>query len=180
MRTSRGKARRLAAVSLLVLAGLSAGCAGTAADLLAYDNIIAAAEQAKVGVKAYDTAVRADTARRQAEMLKALRESILIVVKAPPAASQPAGGAEALADRIVASMQQHLADYTEQERRRGELYAATIDNLDYIVQVSRNGKDFVIYRSDIAEQWKQYLQATARARIKPVTTHSSNAGGGAQ
>ena len=120
-----------------------------------------------------------DAARRQAEMLRALRESILIVAKVPSAASQPDGGADALADRIVASMRQHLANYAEQERRRAELYSATIDNLDYIIQVSQNGKDFVIYRSNIAEQWKQYLQATARARIKPVTTNTSNAGGGA-
>jgi len=164
---------------MLAWLALAAGCVGTAAHLLAYDNIIAAAEQAKVGVQAYDAAVQADTTRRKAEMLKALRESILIVAKAPSAASQPDGGAEALADRIVASMQQHLTNYTEQERRRAELYAATIDNLDYIIQVSQDGKDFVIYRSNIAEQWKQYLQATARARIKPVTTNTSNAGGGA-
>jgi hypothetical protein len=169
----------LVAVSLPLLAGLPAGCAGTAADLLAYDNIIAAAQQAKIGVQAYDTAVLTDTARRQAEMLRALRESILIVAKVPSAASQPDGGADALADRIVASMRQHLANYAEQERRRAELYSATIDNLDYIIQVSQNGKDFVIYRSNIAEQWKQYLQATARARIKPVAINTINAGGGA-
>jgi len=163
---------------MLAWLALAAGCVGTAAHLLAYDNIIAAAEQAKVGVQAYDAAVQADTTRRQAEMLKALRESILIVAKAP-SAGQPDGGAEALADRIVASMQQHLTNYTEQERRRAELYAATIDNLDYIVQVSQDGKSLVIYQSSIAEQWKQYLQATARARIKPATTDTSNAGGGA-
>ena len=169
----------LAALALACLA-TTAGCAGTAADLLAYDNIIAAAEQAKVGVDAYDAAVRAETSRRQGEMLKALRESILIVAKAGPAAGQPGGDdAEALADRIVASMRQHLANYAEQERRRAELHAVTMDNLDYIIQVCRNGKDFVIYRSDIAEQWKQYLQATARARIKPLTTQPTGAGGGA-
>ncbi len=165
----------LAVVGMIVMGG----CAGTAADLLAYDNIIAAAQQAKIGVQAYDTAVQADTARRQADMLAALRESIIIVAKASPAASQPAGDADALAERIVASMRQHLANYAEQERRRAELYAATVDNLDYIVQVSQNGKDFTIYRSNIADQWKQYLQATARSRIKPVTTQPSVAGGGA-
>lgn len=165
-----------------MLAGLvlAPGCAGTAADLLAYDNIIAAADQVKVGVQAYDAAIKADTARGQAEMFETLRKSILIVVKAPSAASQPGGDADALADRIVASMRQHLANYAEQKRRRAELHAVTMDNLDYIIQVCRNGKDFVIYRSDIAEQWKQYLQATARARIKPIGENTSNTGGGAQ
>jgi len=164
---------------MLAWLALAAGCAGTAADLRAYDNIIAAAEQAKIGVQAYDAAVQADTTRRQAEMLEALRGSILIAAKASPATAQPDEDAEAMADRIVASVRQHLANYAEQERRRAELYAATIDNLDYIVQVSQDGKSLVIYRSSIAEQWKQYLQATARARIKPVTTNTSNAGGGA-
>jgi hypothetical protein len=156
------------------------GCAGTAADLLAYDNIIAAAQQAEIGVKAYDTTVQADTAQRQTEMLKALRESILIVAKASPAASQPSGGADALADRIVAAMQQHLANYAEQERRRAALYGSTMDNLDYIIQVSQNSKAFVLYRSNIADQWKQYLQATGLSQIKPVTTQPSIAGGGAK
>jgi len=166
-------------ITALACLTLSAGCAGTAADLLAYDNIIAAAEQAKVGVQAYDAAVRADSARRQDEMLKALRDSIIIVAKSSSSTSQPDEDVDALADRIVASMRQHLANYAEQERRRAELHAATIDNLDYIVEVARKGKDFVIYRSGIATQWRQYLQATARARITPVTTQPTSAGGGA-
>jgi len=165
-----------------MLAGLvlAPGCAGTAADLLAYDNIIAAAEQAKAGVQAYDAAIQTDIASRKAEMFEALRNSILIAAKASATASQPGGDADALADRIVASMRQHLANYAEQERRRAELHAITVDNLDYIIQVSQDGKDFVVYRSSIAEQWKRYLQATARARIKPVTNNTNNTAGGAQ
>jgi ABC-2 type transport system permease protein len=58
----------------------------------------------------------------------------------------------------------------EQERRRQALFEPTVDNLDFIVQVCQQGRQFAIYRADVSAQWKTYLEATARARLRKVDT----------
>ena len=78
--------------------------------------------------------------------------------------------ADALSQRVVKAMQGHFANYIEQERRRDKLYRVTMDNLDYIIDISRQGKDFAIYRADVSAQWKAYLQASMRSRIAKVDT----------
>jgi hypothetical protein len=151
--------KRLLAV-LLVGCLVVGGClgAGTASDLLSYDNIAVAAQEARKGVTALDTAVQADTAKGQVAMLEALRQSIV-----------QSGGAADQADRIVAAMKVHLANYAEQDRRRQMVVGATQDNLDFILELCEKGKQFTLYRASVSEQWKAYLAATANdvRRVEP-------------
>ena len=151
--------KRLLAV-LLVGCLVVGGClgAGTASDLLSYDNIAVAAQEARKGVTALDTAVQADTAKGQAAMLEALRQSIV-----------QSGGAVEQADRIVAAMTVHLANYAEQDRRRQAVVNATQDNLDFILEICEKSKAFVLYRADINLQWKNYLQTLPRKPVEDLS-----------
>lgn len=133
---------------LLCLLPLVGGCmtAGTSADLLSYDVISSAAVEAAKGVENFDTAIKTDQAKTQAAMLVALKASIV-----------EAKGDPALADRVIVAMTTHLANLTEQERRRATLKETTLDNLTFIQEVCKRSKDFVVYRSDVSSQWKAYI-----------------------
>ena len=155
----------LVALMFALLPVACVGCmAGSGADLMGYDAIIAAAQESSKGVIALDIAVRTADERGQEEMLRALRDSILIASKAT---SQPEGAAEVLATRIVDAMRAHLANYAENDRRRRDISEAVLDNLAYIIEVSDASKQFVLYRADIGEQWKSYITATARRSVVP-------------
>ena len=145
-----------------ILLGLTGCYAGTAAELLTFDNVIGAAMEAKKGIVAYDTAVKTSDAKRQAAMLKILGtdvKNIAIAEKMTPK------DAEILAGKVVVSMTTHFANYLEQERRRDALYRVTMDNLNYIIDISNQGKEFSVYRADVSAQWKSYLQASLRRQL---------------
>ncbi len=151
----------------LLLLGLFAGCntAGLAHDLLAYDNIIKAAVEARKGVDAFNATVVVDTAHRQAAMIQAVSKGIVDLAQ-DSAIDEEA--AKALAQAVTEKLITDLANYTEQERRRAHLYEVTIDNLNYIIEVSEKGKKFSIYRADVNQQWKDYLESTARSAIGTI------------
>lgn len=152
-------------VGLLMIVLLSGCGAGLTHDLVTYDNVIAAAVEAKKGVEAFNTTVIADTAIRQEHMLQAVGNGIK---EQAQEAAFNAEEAEALAQGVVDSLRTHLANYAEQERRRAHLYEVTMDNLNYIIQISEQGKTFSIYRADIGVQWKNYLEFSARNAIGSV------------
>lgn len=142
------------------------GCgAGLTHDLLTYDNIVAATVEAKKGVEAFNETVITDTAYRQEQMLQAVGNGIK---KQAQDSALNAEEAEALAQDVVATLKTHLANYVEQERRRAHLYEVTLDNLNYIIQISEQGKKFSIYRADIGQQWKDYLESSARDAIESI------------
>jgi len=148
---------------ILLCPVLTGGCtAGTATELLTFDNVIGAAQEAKKGVVAYDQAVRTSDAKRQAALMASLGRDVRAIAVAE---KMPEADADALAQRVVKAMQGHFANYLEQERRRDALYRVTVDNLDYIIEISRQGKEFSIYRADVSAQWKAYLQASLRNQI---------------
>ena len=152
---------------LLLLVLPFGGCyAGTSADLLSYDAIQAAAVEAQKGVEAYNATVLADAQQKKGEILKALGATVALVASETSTPEEAAS----LAARVVASMQTHMANLEEQERRRQNVYEVTRDNLEYIVGVCEQSRQFVLYRSSISEQWKEYLQATARARLPVMET----------
>lgn len=151
----------------LLMVALLSGCgtAGVTHDILAYDNIIAAAREAGKGVEAFNEASIADTANRQEDMLQAVGDGIKGLAQDQALTPEQA---KALADGVVQSLKTHLANYAEQERRRAHLYEVTMDNINYIIQVSEQGKSFSIYRADIGVQWKQYLESSARSAIGSI------------
>ncbi len=151
----------------LLLTCMCGGCgrAGLAYDVLTHDNVIAAAREAKKGVEAFNVAVVAGTAARQDDMLDAVGKGIAQL--AQDGSIKPEA-AKALAQSVVTSLKAHLANYAEQERRRANLYEVTIDNLNYIIQISEQGKTFSIYRADIGVQWKSYLESSAKTAIGTI------------
>jgi nicotinamide mononucleotide (NMN) deamidase PncC len=158
------KAFRWFAMMSIGLVYLGGCTAGSSAVLLSYDNIQAAAQEVQKGVAAYDTAVKADEAKLQAQVMAALNADILTLAQKQ---LSPAD-AKALADRVTLSMTVHLANFTEQEKRRSAVYSATLDNLQFILDICESGKNLELYRSNIDEQWKQYLAAQARAKLGRV------------
>lgn len=156
----------IAVLLLALLAAALAACGGCGAgyqtDLLTYDNIILAATESARGVGALDQAIQASDAKRKAAMLQALGESVVVIALQE---GQTPEAAKAGADRIVAAMTTHLANYAEQDRRRRVLVETTVDNLAYIVEVAEAGKQFALYRADIGAQWKQYLDVVAKKRL---------------
>ena len=152
-------------VGLLMLSMLSGCGAGVTYDILTHDNVIAAAVEAKKGVDAFNVAVTADVVRRQDHMLQAVGSGIKTIAQEQAIDAEQA---EALAQSVVANLKVHLANYAEQERRRAHLYDVTIDNLNYIIQISKQSKKFSIYRADIGVQWKQYLESSARDALGSI------------
>jgi len=155
--------KRILIVSLLCL--LVAGCAGTAAEMLTYDNISAAAIEAQKGVTALDQGLQGDQAAKQQEVTTAIAKDVTAIAQK----QLPEADAKALGDRVAAALTTHLANMAEQDRRRREVVEPTLDNLAYILQVCKQGKDFVLFRSSVATQWKSYLEATGAAGIKKIT-----------
>ena len=151
---------------LLPVILLITGCgAGSAYEVLTYDNIIAAAVEAQKGVDAFNQTVVADTARQHEQMLQAVGVGIRDIAEQQALDPEQA---DALADSVVASLRVHLANYAEQEQRRAKLYEVTRDNLAYIVQISEQAKKFIVYRADIGAQWQQYLESTSRSAIGSI------------
>lgn len=153
---------------LLGMAAMVGGCAaGTSAELLSYDNIEAAANEAKKGVVAYDLTIRAEQANTAGEVTAALAKDVTAIAAR---GGLPPADAAALGERVGLSVKAHMANLTEQERRRQALFEPTVDNLDFIIQVCAQGRQFAIYRSDVSAQWRSYLETTARARLRKVDT----------
>lgn len=150
----------------LLMLMLLPGCgAGVTFDILTHDNVIAAAVEAKKGVEAFNVAVEADIVYRQGHMLQAVGSGVKALAQEQAIDAEQA---EILAQGVVASLKAHLANYAEQERRRAHLYEVTMDNLNYIIQISEQGKQFTLYRADIGLQWKQYLESSARKAIGSI------------
>ena len=153
-------------VLLLILAAVCmTGCmAGTSAELLTYDTIAASAVESQKGVDALGQAVQTQDARTQEQVADAVAATVL---KAMGKTLTPEDQAK-LRDAVRQEMRTKIADMIEQERRRNELLAAIRDNLDYIQELCRQGKEFTLYRANIDQQWKSYIESTARARMKTV------------
>ena len=145
---------------------LFSGCgAGTTFSVLTYDNVITAANEVRKGVDALNATVITDTARQQEYMIQSVGRGIKnLAVNQDIDPDQ----VEIIVQEVMTSLRSHLKNYAEQERRRAELHEITIDNINYIIQISEQGKKYVIYRSDMSTQWQDYLNSTARTFIKPV------------
>lgn len=154
-------------VGLLMMLVMFAGCgaAGETYQLLLADNVIAAASEALKGVEAFNETVIVDTANRQESMIRAVGEGVRAVAQDQAMSDEQA---VALAQSVSDKLRVHLANYTEQERRRARLYEVTVNNLKYIIQISEQGKKFTIYKADIGVQWQDYLNATALDLIGTV------------
>ncbi len=150
-------------ISLLWIGGCSG--AGVTYDILTHDNVIAAAIEAKRGVEAFNVSVVTGTAVRKEQMLQAVGKGIKALAQEQAINAEQA---EVLAQKVMASLRTHLSNYAEQERRRARLYEVTIDNLNYIIQISEQGKKYTIYKADIGLQWKQYLESSAKSAIGSI------------
>lgn len=156
-------------VTLILLAlFLSQGCgsAGAAFSLTTHDNVIFAAGEAQKGVEAFNQTVIADTAARQEDMFSLLGGAIKRLALDTDEVTEEQ--AEELAQQVVNELRGHLANYTEQERRRAHLYEVTVDNLNYIIQISEQAKKYELYRADIGAQWREYLESSARHGISAI------------
>ncbi len=152
-------------VALVMLAFLSGCGAGSAYEVMLHDNVIAAAREALKGVDAFNEAVVTDTAARQEHLIQAVGDGIKALARDQEITPEQA---DVLAEGVVDSLRTHLANYAEQERRRSHLYEVTVDNLQYIIQISEQGKKFTIYKADIGVQWQDYLNSTAKSAIGSI------------
>ncbi len=146
---------------LMVLIG-GCGSKGLTFDLLTYDNIIGATQEARKGVDALHLTVQTDTAHRQEDMLNAVGAGIRELAENESITPEEA---EVLAAAVTESLRGHLANYREQERRLAKLYGITIDNLEYIIEISKRGKSYHIYAADISEQWRRYIEVSGQEAI---------------
>ena len=143
-----------------------AGCqAGTSAELLTFDNITAAAVEVKKGVLAYDQAVVGEQVKTSNTLMTALSKDVANIAAGGGMSKEEAA---ALGERVAAVMRGHLANFAEQERRRQLIFEPTIDNLNYIIQICAQGKQFSIYRSSVSAQWKAYLEATSLSQLRKI------------
>ncbi len=160
------------------------GCtAGTVYQVLGYDAIDAATLEVRKGIDAYDISVRASAARNRKEYVAKLKGD---VVKWALSKGETEASAEIVGNLVATGAETFFANSTEQERRRAQWYAVTIDNLDYIREVCEDSKAFAIYRADVSQQWRSYLQSQARSRLNKMgvpiygsTENEEAIGGGA-
>ena len=127
--------------------------------------MIAAVSEALKGVEAFNETVIVDTANRQESMIQAVGEGVKKVAQDQALGDEQAA---ALAQSVVGSLRVHMTNYAEQERRRARLYEVTVDNLKYIIQISEQGKKFTIYKADIGEQWRAYIESSALDAIGTI------------
>ena len=40
-----------------------------------------------------------------------------------------------------------------------------MDNLNFLIDRAAEHRQFILYRADIATQWRQYIESQARARL---------------
>ena len=150
---------------LLCGIGLSGCRAGSAYEAMLHDNVIAAAEEALKGVEIFNATVVADAAIRQEGLIKAVSDGIEALAQDQAIDAEQAA---VLAASVTDSLRTHLTNYAEQEQRRSVLYEVTVDNLRYIIQISEQGKKFTLYKADIGDQWREYLDSSARTAIGTI------------
>ena len=141
------------------------GCAGTSADLLAYDNIEAGATEAKKGLVASNEALVSAYAKQEAAYLTALEKDIENIALSKDETQE---SAKVLAKTVVDALRKNLVEKAKEEQNRATLFNVTMDNLNYVIEVCQQGKDFSIYRSNVSAQWKAYLNAQGRAKLGKV------------
>jgi hypothetical protein len=157
--------KRLLNLVLAFFPIICVGCtAGVGADLVGYDAIIAANQEAAKGVEALRVGLEGTIARDKGQLMVNLHDWV------KQAATQP-DDAEGNATEIVARMTKHLAEIEEQQARLELVVGPTMDNLAFAIDVAQKAKKLVIYRSDMTTQWKEYLlqAATARSRINATS-----------
>lgn len=159
--------RLLWIIILPALAVRSAGCstAGSAAQAKAFDNITAAATETAKSVRDLQTGILARAIEDRETAMNALATEILKV--AAVNRDDQAASAQRVADRLRA-----LLGRLDEDERRAKLAADIAgDNLSYIQDVAKKGRDFEFYRASIEQQWRDYLGALALARqVRSATT----------
>ena len=73
--------------------------------------------------------------------------------------------AQVAAAEGMAKLTEKLDEIAEQDRRRQALYAPTMDNLNFLIDRAAEHRQFILYRADIATQWRQYIESQARSRL---------------
>lgn len=153
---------RTIALLLSIFLCLSGCTAGTVYQVLGYEQIDAASLEAEKGVLAYDTAVRAAAVKNHEVYLKKVAADVEAIALSK---GETDASAKNLGKIIADGVTKHFAGMAEQERRRAEWLATTLDNLAYIREVCADSKAFAIYRSNVGEQWRMYLQSQARNHL---------------
>jgi len=150
--------------SLFVLGCLLGGCtAGTNTDLLTYDNISASVKETRTGVGALVASINNSDNKVREQLADGIAQS---VATATEHSSLSAEDKVKLIEAVRSQVSIKLGDILEQEKRKAKLVEAINDNLDYIDELCRQGKDFTIYKSDVNAQWKSYLQAQAHKQLE--------------
>lgn len=152
----------LCALCVSAVSGCYAATVGV--DLQGYDVIQQAAAEARRGLEAYDLMARSQALRDRDNVLAGLQGDLADLIAEvrddPNSALHDAEPA-----RLVSVLDAKLADLAEQERRRQAWYAATSDNLEFVIETAGKQRNFALYRADIEEQWRAYLQSEARSRL---------------
>jgi len=156
-------------LALILLAGAMSclgGCAtaGLSAELLSLDAISRANQEAIEGVGLYDQALAEAAARDHREYLAKLGAD---VAKIALSKDETPESAATLAAAVSAGAAKHYAAQAEDARRRRKLFDVTMDNLAYGIEVAQDVRAFILFRSNVARQWKQYIAAVTAGRYAP-------------
>ena len=136
---------------------LFAGCsAGSAYELMANDVIIATSTEVHESLVAYDVAIQELFEKRQKVVWDKLERDL---IKLALSNDETPESAKANAEYLTTAAQKDLGVILTDDRERQAQFETASDNLKYIIEISERIKDFVLYRSNVSEQWKQYLQA---------------------
>lgn len=137
---------------------LIVGCAGTNAQLLAFDTIAAAADQAKIGVSDYDKSALESSLRAKEAWGQAMQASVKNLALEAGMSDEDAKG-EAAA--FMAQLNKALANFQKEEERRAKLFNITMNNLSLIISIAEQAKEFELYRSSVGAQMKAYIKAVS-------------------
>lgn len=148
---------------------LLTGCgAGPAYEMLTADTISASATNVKTGVIALSTAVSTDTAKDEAAVANEVGDAVVLAYNRGKTPTQPAIDPAVMKAAVAAAMQDRIGKLIEQQRRQSALMSAILDELAFIQQNCQQLKDFVVYRSNIDQQWQLYLKTVAAGKLSAL------------
>lgn len=147
---------------------LLAGCAGNAYEMLAADTISASATNVKTGVTALVTTVSSDTAKDEAAVANEVGDAVVLAYNKGKTSTQPAIDPAVMKAAVAVAMQDRIGKILEQQKRLSALTAVISDELAFIQQNCQQLKDFVVYRSNIDQQWQSYLKTVAAGKLSAL------------
>lgn len=156
--------RYLALICFILISSFLAGCnAGTTYELYGMDAIVLASQEAQKSLIAYDEFARSATQERKEVLYNHLREDLKKIALSNDETPE---SAKVLADAVVKGFKENLEVIESDDQRRQKNFDTARDNFLYVQEVADRIKSYAVYRSNISEQWKQFIIAQGNELVK--------------